>query len=130
MTFYGTVSGAEPVALEVGGVVTAPTVRALILTGRGELEAGSTRPRVRFDPVPYPRRVYRINVQGDATSRAYVYVGEPIAENVVTGTDAGQFDENDSPNGYFLPESTPLVIEWTAGTPAACVARVEAIQVV
>lgn len=56
--------------------------------------------------------------------RAYVYVGEPAPESLVMGTRSGQLDTAVEDPPLYVPDSTPLVIQWAAG-PSRALARVE-----
>lgn len=56
--------------------------------------------------------------------RAYVYVGEPSPETLVMGTRSGQLDTAVEDPPLYVPDSTPLVVQWAAG-PARTLARIE-----
>lgn len=56
--------------------------------------------------------------------RAYVYVGEVSPETLVMGTRSGQLDTAVEDPPLYVPDSTPLVIQWAAG-PARALARIE-----
>lgn len=83
---------------------------------------------VTFTPPPgFAWSVARITVQSDVDGLAYVYVGQVIPENVVSGTFAGMFDENDATQPYYVPAGSQLVVAWPAG--GHCLARIEYQQV-
>jgi hypothetical protein len=67
--------------------------------------------------------VRRILVQSDTKGRALVYVGTPEPANLVSGTIAGDLDENDANQPYLVPEGQTLTIVWEAG--GNCQARIE-----
>ena len=56
--------------------------------------------------------------------RAYVYVGEVAPETLVMGTRSGQLDTAVEDPPIYVPDSTPLVIQWAEG-PTRALARVE-----
>lgn len=104
--------------------------RPFIAVAAGVLVGGKMR--ATFGP-PAPGvawSVYRITVQGAVAGRAYMYVGDERPENLVSGTNSGTFDENDTGRPYYVPEATPLLIVWQAGTsdPAA-MARIEYLEI-
>ncbi|WP_190127147.1 hypothetical protein [Streptomyces inusitatus] len=56
--------------------------------------------------------------------RSYVYVGEPAPGTLVMGTRSGQLDTAVEDPPLYVPDNTPLVIQWQAG-PARAIARIE-----
>lgn len=66
--------------------------------------------------------------QADNTTRAYVYVGPVAPENLVSGTRAGAFDENDTNQPIFVPEGTPLNVVWNTAIGTAT-ARLEYLTI-
>lgn len=66
-----------------------------------------------------------VSTPGSTTRvRAYVYVGEPVPEALVMGTNSGTLDTAVEDPPLFVPDSTPLVVQWEAG-PTRALARIE-----
>ena len=122
-SWYGAAYGGDRYTPDAAGAVvpSASAPRPLILQAVAQSEAGTMR--ARFTPDPWPWLVHRITVQSDTLGTALVYVGEPAAENLVSGTFSGDFDENDASSPYLIPEGSPLIVEWPAG--GICRARIE-----
>ena len=73
--------------------------------------------------------VRRITVQASALAvNAYVYVGGPVPQNLVSGTSSGHFDENDTNQPIFVPENVPMSVAWSTATGTASV-RIEYLEV-
>lgn len=70
--------------------------------------------------------VGRITVQftGTGSPRAYVYAGEPVPANLVSGTRSGTFDECEYQVPLYVPQGQPLCVVWLSATGSA-LARVE-----
>ncbi|MGW4205017.1 hypothetical protein [Streptomyces sp. NPDC004726] len=82
----------------------------------------------RFSASPSGRGWYvgRITVQynGVGTPRAYVYVGEPVPTNLVSGTRSGGFDESEYVRPLYVPAGQDLCVVWESAAGSA-LARVE-----
>jgi hypothetical protein len=104
--------------------------RPFIANAVGQLVNGKVRATFGPPPPQVAWSVYRITVQGSVSGRAYMYVGDERPENLVSGTNSGTFDENDTGRPYYVPENTPLLIVWQSGTadPAA-MARIEYLEI-
>lgn len=75
-------------------------------------------------PVTSAWLVRRILVQSDTRSQALVYVGSAIdAANLVSGTIAGNLDENDANQPYLVAEGESMFVHWVGG--GVCRARIE-----
>lgn len=75
-------------------------------------------------PVTAAWLVGRIVVQSDIRGQALVYVGSVIdPANLVSGTIAGDLDENDANQPYLVPEGQSMFVHWVAG--GICRARIE-----
>lgn len=70
--------------------------------------------------------VGRITVQytGSSSPRAYVYVGEPVPANLVSGTRVGTFDECEYVRPLYVPAGHDLCVAWESSTGTA-LARIE-----
>jgi hypothetical protein len=79
-------------------------------------------------PAGAVRWVRRITVSTpgvQSTGRAYVYVGQPVPEALVMGTRSGQLDVALEDPPLFVPESTPLSVQWDPETIPRALARIE-----
>lgn len=112
------------------GDTAAPPARPFIAVAAAKLTAGKMRASFGPPAAGVAWSVYRITVQASAAGRAYMYVGDERPENLVSGTDSGTFDENDTGRPYYVPEQQPLLVVWQAGTndPAA-LARIEYLEI-
>lgn len=98
----------------------APAPRPNIVTVDGILDAGSGHLIASWhEPRGQALYLTRMTVQADSDSYAYVYVGSVDTRNLVSGTTSGTFDENDPNQPYYVPEGTPVNVEWTTGTGSA-----------
>ena len=64
-----------------------------------------------------------INIDGGVAANLlatlYVYLGSPVAANLVDGTDIGGFNVSEVPNPIVMESGHYLTFVWAAGTPAA-----------
>lgn len=131
--------GAGPTAGAFSGEVYTPpaastatggttTTRPVVLTAQAKAD-GSGRMVASFTaPATLAWLVRRITVQSTVRGQALVYVGGAIApENLVTGTIAGNLDENDANQPYLVPEGLTMFVHWVAG--GVCTARIELDQI-
>ena len=54
----------------------------------------------------------RVTVSSSVASSAYLYVGDVSRANLVSGTSAGNFDENDTSQPIYVPEGTSVFTCW------------------
>jgi hypothetical protein len=122
---YGYAAGA-PYA-NGGGVPLAVAARPQVATV--EAKKVATLPTARLDGpnagAAWLVRRITVSTPGNATAvRAFVYVGEVAPENLVMGTNSGVFDYTTEDPPLYVPDNTPLVVQWDAG-PARALARIE-----
>lgn len=125
--FTGTVYQAPATAAASDGTTTTDT-RPLIGTTAAVQDSAGRMVATFTAPATAALEVSRIVVQSDIRSQALVYVGTSIeAENLVSGTIAGDLDENDANQPYLVPENQSLFVWWKGG--GNCRARIEYRQV-
>lgn len=120
--FSGTVYQA-PTTAQADGTTTTDT-RPLIATTAAVQDSAGRMVATFTASALAAMQVYRIVVQSDTRSQALVYVGSTIEpENLVSGTIAGDLDENDANQPYLVPENQRLFVWWKGG--GNCRARIE-----
>jgi hypothetical protein len=74
--------------------------------------------------------VHRITVQGSDAVAAYVYIGDLVNPNIVSGTKSGAFDENDTVKPITVPENTAISVVWlTTNVAATAYMRLEYLEI-
>lgn len=107
--------------------IAGPAARPQVAVVEARLEGGKLTARIGAPSAGSVWLVRRITVStpGALTAvRAYTYVGEPSPETLVMGTRTGSLDVAVEDPPLFVPDSTPLVMQWDAG-PTRALARVE-----
>lgn len=112
--------GAGPTAGAFTGTVweppaetATPAPRPLVATQAAALVGGQLVASL-TPPPGVAWLVRRITVQNSVPGRAYVYVGALVADNIVSGTVSGEFDENDANQPYLVAEGTAFSVVWAA----------------
>lgn len=123
-SFSGTIY-MPPAAAPAGtaGATTTAT-RPLVATTAATLDSAGRMVAKFTAPATAAWEVERIVVQSTVRSQALVYVGTAIeAENLVSGTIAGNLDENDANQPYLVAENQSMFVHWVGG--GTCRARIE-----
>lgn len=136
MTTYP--AGAGPYSAQYGGEVYVPPA-AGVTTPDTLTTTGGTRPSILSQPAYADAQgrvvavftapttqawlVRRIVVTSDTPGKALVYVGTLDPSNLVSGTVAATFDENDANQPYLVPEGQSMTVHFLSGGTAS--ARIE-----
>lgn len=112
-------------------VSAAPEARPQVATVEAKLVGGKMTARLAGPSAGSAWLVRRITVSTPGFSvavRAYVYVGEPVPEALVMGTTTGTLDTALEDPPLFVPDNTPVTVQWDSG-PGRALARIEYVEI-
>lgn len=107
-----------------GSVDTTTTTRPSSAQAVAKADSAGRMVSTFTTPVTVAWSVRRIVVQSTIRGQALVYIGSSIdPANLVSGTIAGNLDENDANQPYLIPEGQSMFVHWVSG--GVCRARIE-----